>query len=274
MAETPSPSPPRGPQFFGWFFARLVGTIVVVILVTFSIWLVKILYFDKSWEEEMLSRYRSREAEKTAPRPPVSAQRFHLDIPYSLDTLLDPPVCFSCHTAYPHRQDVRRRSYLNMHGAFLGCEVCHHRPAQGEAVEYDWYTDRGDRPVRQVTGSRGVYGAHIYPAQRNADGHYERLGKRVNDPRWRDLAEAVAKPLPADELQGLIRSAHDELQGPPLDCTECHRVGGVLDFTELGYDPPQVNRMEHLEVVSMIEGTTHFYFPDLRGTLASTEASP
>lgn len=260
----------------------IAGGAVSILLVLFALWLLKMLYFDRSWEEEMLSRYRDRDqagqgvAQRAAPQ-----QRFHLDIPHSLDTLLDPPVCFTCHTAYPHRRDVRARAYLNMHGAFLACEVCHFRPAQDTPVEFVWFTDKGDRPVRQVNGSRGVYGAHIYPARRDNQGHLQRLGKRVNEPEWARLAQELERLTPGERLAlqtpadaQRFQRVHTGVLDPPLDCAECHRVGGLLDFAELGYDPPMVHRLEHLEVVEMLTGTTQFYFPDLRGTLTPIEASP
>jgi hypothetical protein len=262
--------PPRHPLLVRVIRSAL-GWTAAAALVVFALWLLKLLYIDRSWEEEMMSRYRIRGQAQAALQREPPPPRFHLDIPYSLDTLLDPPVCFTCHTAYPHMRDVRSRAYLNMHGAFLACEVCHHRPQEGESLEYVWITDRGDQPVRDVEGSRGVYGAHIYPARRSAEGHLERLGKRVNDPRWAALAEQAAG-LSSPEQHALRGPAHDDNTGTPLDCRECHRVGGVLDFTALGYAPPMVTRLEHLEVVEMLQGTTQFYFPDLRGTITSVQA--
>ncbi|NUP90552.1 MAG: hypothetical protein HUU25_12165 [Candidatus Sumerlaeia bacterium] len=270
MSEPQSPSSPRPLAIR--LLRSVAGWASILLLGAFALWLLKLLYIDRSWEEEMMGRYRSRER-TNPPARVVNPQRFHLDIPYSLDTLLDPPVCFSCHTAYPHRANERSRSYLNMHGAFLACEVCHTRPGETGAFEYVWFSDRGDQPVREVEGSRGVYGAHIFPAVRDGEGRLRRLGKRVNEPEWFDLSERV-QGMPESERAAAAIPAHSEVRENPIDCRECHRAQGLLDFRALGYSAPMAARLERLEVVEMLEGTTRFHFPDLRGTVTALESSP
>jgi hypothetical protein len=254
---------------------RLLAWLTVVIFSAFSLWLLHLLYFDKSWEQEMLTRYRRREVQAVSDvaRAEAMRRRFHIKIPFSLDALTDPPVCFTCHTPYPHREDERARTYLNMHGTFLSCEVCHHRPEESEEIEYVWISDQTDQVVGDVEGDRGVYGAHVFPARRGVLGRVERLGKRVSEPRWAEFAERAAA---ADQegREAMRDPVHDEVLEDPLECRDCHEPGGVMDFQALGYSPLRSGRLERLEVVAMLEETVEFHFPDLRGILTPALASP
>jgi hypothetical protein len=244
----------------------LLGYPMAVLFVVLTVWLLYLLYFDRSWEEAMVSRHTRREGQTTN-QEQIEKRRsqFHIEIPYSLDALEDPPVCITCHTAYPHREDTRTRAYLNAHGTHLACETCHHRPDAAEGIVYRWIDDSSDQVVASVTGSRGVYGAHVYPCRADGSGRLQRLGKRIGEPQWSNLAEQ-AEGLSLEQRRAICDPAHDELQGEPIGCSECHRSNGPLDFAMLGHGERMVQRLENLEVVEMLESATEFHFPDIRGT--------
>jgi hypothetical protein len=244
----------------------LLGYPMAVLFIVITVWLLYLLYFDKSWEEAMVSLHSRHESHATDPSQIESRRvQFHIQIPYSLDSLDNPPVCITCHTAYPHREDTRMRAYLNAHGTHLACEACHHRPDSPEAIEYRWIGDLNDQIVASVTGSRGVYGAHVYPCRVGEDGRLQRMGKRVSEPEWGALAER-AEGLTLEQRRAICDPAHDELQGDPIGCSECHRADGPLDFAALGHGERMVQRLENLEVVEMLESAVEFHFPDIRGT--------
>ncbi|MBN1475542.1 hypothetical protein JXA47_02195 [Candidatus Sumerlaeota bacterium] len=244
----------------------LLGYPMAVLFFVLTVWLIYLLYFDRSWEEAMISRHTRRETH-AADQAQIEARRsqFHIQIPYSLDTLVDPPVCVTCHTAYPHSENTRTRAYLNAHGTHLACETCHHRPDASEEIVYRWIDDSTDQIVSSVTGSRGVYGAHVYPCRVGSGEQLRRMGKRVSEPEWGALAER-AEGLTLEQRRAICDPAHDELQGEPIGCSECHRPDGPLDFAALGHGERMAQRLENLEVVQMLESAAEFHFPDIRGT--------
>lgn len=265
------PSHPT-PTFHGRL-VKAIGWLAVLGLTVFSLWLLHLVYFDRSWEEQMASRgsggTHARSVQAT--HEPL---RFHMEIPYSLETMPNPPICFTCHTPYPHREDTRTQSYLNMHGTFLACETCHVPPNDSNELFHAWFTDDTDQVTRRGFGERGVYGAHIYPANHNLVGRTTRLGKRVNDPRWDEFAQYVAAADDAGR-DAMKDEAHEGLSDAALVCVDCHTtVLGALDFEFLGYTPLHARRLEHLEVVGMVEESAEFHIPDLRGVLAPISVNP
>jgi hypothetical protein len=244
-----------------------LGYPMALLFMLIALWLLYLLYFDDSWQESMMRSHARHEGRSTA-QEDIDARRnlFHIQIPYSLDSIVDPPVCVSCHTPYPHQENERLRAYLNAHGTHMDCTTCHYRPEEGEEIVYRWIDDRTDQIVADVEGSRGVYGARVYPCRVGEDGQLHRLGKRVSEPEWGALAER-ASTLSVEQQRAIADPAHDELRGEPLGCSECHAPNGVLDLEELGHSEVMEQRLTDLEVVRMLEDSAEFHFPDIRGTM-------
>jgi hypothetical protein len=159
-----------------------------------------------------------------------------------------------------------------MHGTFLACETCHHRPAPGEAIEYAWVDDESDTIVDRPPGDHGVYGAHIYPVRRQS-GETERLGHRLSEPQWMAFSERLAT-VSGPEYNAMSERAHDELQGEPLHCGECHRPDGALDRGALGYTRSEIDRLSQLEMARFLQGDSEFHLPDMGGLITPVPASP
>jgi hypothetical protein len=159
-----------------------------------------------------------------------------------------------------------------MHGTFLACETCHHRPEAGEAIEYAWVDDEDDNLTRRPAGEHGVYGAHIYPARRSERG-MRRLGRRLSEPEWRAFSERAAT-VGGPEYNAMTDRAHGELQGDPLSCGECHRPEGALDVGTLDYTPSEIERLAQLEMARFLESDSDFHLPDMGGLITPVPASP
>ncbi len=56
---------------------------------------------------------------------------------------------------------------------------------------------------------------------------------------------------------------HKHLSKKPIQCTECHRRGGYLDFVSIGYDPQRAKSLYRTEVARMIDRYMKFYLPTM-----------
>lgn len=252
----------------------IAGWVAVAVLFAFALWLLRNLYLDETWQQEMVRRYSGSRVPEAALPEPVTPEwdRFHLEVPDAALPMSNPPICDSCHSSHPHHESERLRAYLNMHNTFLACETCHHRPAPGEAITYAWVDDETDEAVPRPPGANGVHGAHIYPFEQTGSGAV-RLGARLNEPEWMRFNERIATAT-GQEFSSLTESAHFELQGDPLTCGECHGPEGALDREVLGYTPSEIDRLANLEMARLLESNVEFHLPDLGRVVTPLPASP
>jgi hypothetical protein len=47
----------------------------------------------------------------------------------------------------------------------------------------------------------------------------------------------------------------------PLKCSDCHKVGGKLDFKALGFSEERIKDLEHNEVVEGLKKYETLHFP-------------
>ena len=96
----------------GRLLRGVAGWLAIAVLALFSFWLLRHLYLDETWQQEMVRRYSVSHPETAVTVEVVSPEwdRFHMEVPVALERMPDPPVCDSCHSTHPHRENERLRA--------------------------------------------------------------------------------------------------------------------------------------------------------------------
>ncbi len=162
------------------------------------------------------------------------------------------PVCTICHLELPHRENVRSRTFLNMHSRYIACETCHLRP-KDYALEYDW-VDFGatvEEPAQtekaapasernrtsRIQARPGLRIAPFYAGER-AIIFSDHAFSRELEKTWSD-ADAERKIRLKAKLHGFL-----ERKGP--ECIDCHRSKDpFLDLASLGANARQIRAMQN-----------------------------
>lgn len=169
--------------------------------------------------------------------------------------------CTECHLSLPHQKQLRSRSFLNMHVAYIACETCHLRP-EGIPLEYRWlsYDDGKSR----VEDARFYAGVRDKPksAKDNDQQAKKPLPPRLatvkiapfyeNQPAlvFKDslFAQSIYKQWKAADMteKGKLRARlHTPLEKTGPECSACHTDhDSLLDFVALGATPEQERALE------------------------------
>ena len=136
--------------------------------------------------------------------------------------------CRSCHQRAPHRNDPRKRAFLNMHSRYIACETCHWRP-EGGKLGYGWV---------KVLGSNHSDGM-IAPSLEG-----EPVLILENDSWARKLKQDWEQADDAAKAEIKARLHHPLKQKGP-GCGACHGdEASLLDYQALGYEPERARELE------------------------------
>ena len=183
------------------------------------------------------------------------------------------PVCFICHSDFPHSKNKRTRSLMNLHTQFLVCETCHIKEKPGAVVVYRWYDPLEKNPKGPFYGtsydpqteslSRGKnLMARIAPFRKmNNTGKFKPEILQQDAPLARDYMKVRDKLSP--EERGVIKNKfHENVKPKGFDCKKCHSENSILDFKKLGFADNRASNLEKLSVVGMLSEYKEFYIPE------------
>jgi len=147
--------------------------------------------------------------------------------------------CRGCHQQNPHRSNVRKRAFLNMHSRYIACETCHWRP-EGKQLEYAW---------TKVPGSSRAEGI-ITPSLKG-----EPVMIMENTPWARTLKRQWEEADDAGKVE-IKAKLHQPLKEKGPGCGACHgNEETLLDYEVLGYKPQQARKLERNPTARFIERT-------------------
>jgi len=159
------------------------------------------------------------------------------------------PLCLTCHLPLPHRENVRSRSFLNMHSHYIACETCHLQP-KNYAFDYRWLAYEGEQ-AGQIVSTRlakiakpgeplpsivPILGARIAPFFQDKPALIFKGGTETKEisKQWEDGTK--------EEKSFLKAALHTPLEKEGRECKECHRdedEPGPLDLRSLGASDEQ-----------------------------------
>ncbi len=182
------------------------------------------------------------------------------------------PVCYICHSDYPHSKSKKVRALLNMHTQFSVCETCHIEEKEQTNMLYKWYNPFSDNP----TGP--FFGTSYSPENGNLVQVEDKVSKIAPYFKKGDITESAIQvqeaPLAQDYMKvrdqltpeqrdGVKKKFHVNIKPKGHECKTCHKEKGVLDFKQLGFAENRIVDLEQLNISGMITKYETFYLPNL-----------
>ncbi len=182
------------------------------------------------------------------------------------------PVCYICHSDYPHSKNKKVRAMLNMHTQFFVCETCHVEKRLGTTTVYKWYNPLEENP-------RGPFFGQSYdPDTGNLTEVRDKLSKiaayfksgdrlepaiQVQDAPLAQDYMRVRDQLTPEQRDNVKKKFHVNIKPKGHDCKECHSKTGILNFRHLGFAENRSIDLEELNITGMITKYEKFYIPKL-----------
>ena len=199
-------------------------------------------------------------------------RHFHHTVEYPTLPENERPVCFICHSDYPHSKNKKVRSILNMHTQFFVCESCHIKEKEGTGIFYKWYSPFEENPQGPFFGTS--YDPETGNLVQVKDefskiAAYFRTGIRLelaiqhqDAPLARDFMKVRDKLTP-EQREGVKNQFHQNIKPKGHDCKDCHSKQGILNFKRLGFSEKRTADLENLNITGMLTKYGQFYLPDL-----------
>jgi len=184
------------------------------------------------------------------------------------------PVCFICHSEFPHRKNKRIRGLMNLHTQFFVCETCHIKETPGTTIVYQWYNPLEKNPQGPF------YGTSYDPATGSLSKGKDllsRIGPFYQDQTMDELRPAILvqdAPLAKDYMkvrdslspeqrEGIKNKFHEKIKPQGHGCRTCHIKKSLLDLKSLGFAANRIENLKNLSVIGMLAKYEKFYMPEL-----------
>ena len=199
-------------------------------------------------------------------------RHFHRTVDYPQLPENERPVCFICHSDYPHSKNRRVRSLLNMHTQYFVCESCHVKEKPGTTVFYKWYSPLEENPKGPFLGtSYDPETGNLVEVEDKfskitpfyLEGVKLELAVQAQDaPLAKDFAKVRDKLTP-EQREGVKNQFHVNIKPKGHECKTCHSKQSILKFETLGFSENRIVDLKQLNVKGMLTKYGEFYLPDL-----------
>ncbi len=203
-----------------------------------------------------------------------SHERFHHETEYQTLPENMRPVCYICHSDFPHSKNREIRSLLNMHTQFIVCETCHIDKGRDAGVVYQWYNPTEKKPKGPFLGTH-------YDPESNEWGLVEDVTSKIapfarekgvlaplirtqDAPLARDFVKVRDKLTP-EERDGVKNQFHEHIKPKGFLCTSCHttEADGIFDFKTLGFTAGREEALRNLKIQSELTQSKEVDLPSL-----------
>ena len=201
----------------------------------------------------------------------------HLSVPpFHKRTVLEKSenqaFCTNCHLALPHQKNMRTRTFMNMHSAYIACETCHFRPEKNEP-SYRWLSYEGINaglPVSSRIPSEEL------SEKKNRSAHQEQFkkptalapepGARIAPFFNNDLVLILKNSTFSQSIKqewengdeskkaDIKAKLHAALEKEGPACTQCHsRKDPMIDLKILGATPARQKELNNNTLVRFFD---------------------
>jgi len=182
------------------------------------------------------------------------------------------PICYICHSDYPHSKKKKVRSLLNMHTQYFVCETCHIKEKEETTIIYKWYNPLNDNP------SGPFFGTSYDPQTGNIADVKDVLSKMAPYFKTENTIESAIQmqdaPLAQDYMRvrdkltpeqrdGVKNKFHINIKPIGHECKTCHSKDSILDYKNLGFSEKRIVDLEQLNVKGLMTKYKTFYLPNL-----------
>ncbi len=138
--------------------------------------------------------------------------------------------CTTCHSLPPHRQNERKRSFLNMHSRYISCETCHFRP-ENISLEYRWLNFNDAANGEEAKRIAPFYAGQFVPVF--ADDEFSKQTAQS----WENMSLL--------EKSELKLKLHSSINKEGTKCLACHdNKKQLLDLKALGFDKKEIGKLQ------------------------------
>ena len=218
-------------------------------------------------------KHKSAILEEARRREELEVHRhFHNISPFPQLAENERPVCFICHSDYPHSKSKKVRSLLNMHTQYFVCETCHIEAKKETTLVYKWYSALETNPQGPFFGTsydpetgnlRKVDDliSKMAPYFKNKD-KLESAMQIQDAPHAQDYMRVRDKLTP-EQRDSVKKKFHEHIKPKGHECETCHAKDGLLNFVKLGFSENRIVDLEQLNIKGMITKYEEFYLPNL-----------
>jgi hypothetical protein len=182
------------------------------------------------------------------------------------------PVCYICHSDYPHSKSKKVRAMLNMHTQFFVCETCHIEDQPRMNVAYKWYNPLNENPKGPFFGTDydpetgnlvevEDQFSKISPFYRTGDKFKSAI--QIQDSALAQDYVKVRDKLTPEQRDNVKKKFHVNIKAKGHECKACHSKNGILDFRALGFSANRIIDIEQLNIKGMVTKYEEFYIPNL-----------
>jgi hypothetical protein len=220
---------------------------------------------DEKQRSAILDEVRQQEAYE-------KHRHFHNTVEYPTLPENVQPVCYICHSDYPHSKSKKVRALLNMHTQFFVCETCHIETKEGVDLVYKWYNPLNEDPQGPFFGTSydsDTGNLAEVEDQFSKIAPYYRYGERLDSalqiqdaPLAQDYMN-VRDQLTPEQRDNVKKKFHVSIKPKGHDCKDCHSKQGILAFNDLGFSLNRTVDLQQLNIAGMITKYEKFYIPKL-----------
>jgi hypothetical protein len=182
------------------------------------------------------------------------------------------PVCYICHSDYPHSKNKKVRALLNMHSQFVVCETCHIEAKEGVNFTYKWYNPFRENPKGPFFGTS--YNPDTGRLVKVEDKFSKIAPYRLKAEELEALIQMQDAPLAKDYMKvrdrltpfqrdNVKKKFHVNIKPKGNEFKVCHSKEGILDYRKLDFSSNRIIDLQQLNVKGMMTKYEEFYIPNL-----------
>ena len=258
----------------------LIGSVFVILTAVVFVGIVHHLTVSSHGPQllkPLLEMYRERHAseiltEAKRQKDLEIHQHFHHETNYAQLPENMRPVCYICHSDFPHSKKPEIRSLLNMHTQYIVCETCHIEERKDAGITYKWYNPMNEKPKGPFLGTQSdpVTG-ELVPVEDQISkiapfffrgGAHESAIQIQDAPLAKDYMK-VRDQLTPEQRDGVKNKFHEHIKPKGYQCDACHTGKGILDFKKLGFADNRTEILQNLKIKSVLTNREEIDLPTL-----------
>ncbi len=234
--------------------------VIFLLLFSFALWLIWLTFFREYFDDGILGEATGEYFTSQTNVTMSSMQRFHNVVEQVPDNSEFVTSCMLCHEDLPHSKSKDTRAFLNAHGYFMTCQVCHAKHDDKMVVGYRWQ-DKETGHISDTPHMKGM--SRITPVVV--------MGGLVQTIDIKDEKNFVLEYLKTNNAMDMKKEdtvwkkTHGNISTDPISCVDCHTIEKqpFLPLSELAYSASRIEELSRIEVAGMIKKYEHLYLPNL-----------
>jgi len=234
--------------------------VIFLLLFSFALWLIWLTFFREYFDDGIIGESSNEYFLSQPTASNTTTQRFHNVVKQVPDNSDFVSSCILCHEDLPHSKSKESRAFLNAHGYFMACQVCHAKHNDNLVIGYRWQ----DKETGNISNKPQMNGkSRISP--------FAIMGDQVQTLDIEDEKRFVLEFLKTNEALNIKKEdtvwkkTHGNLSTDPISCIDCHTIEKTpfLPLSELAYSASRIEELSRIEVAGMIKKYEHLYLPNL-----------